>query len=238
MFELTIGMAAYQDFDGVYFSVQDLRLHHDMEHVEILVVDNFGCNTTAAFVASTGLDGSVRYLRATEKTGTAAPRQKIFEEARGKAVLCMDAHVLLAPGSIARLKQFYRDHPATLDLYQGPLLHDDLQPRSTHFDPVWGSHMYGRWGQDARGDQDQPFEIAMQGLGISQLPQRGVARFQSEVPGFRRRGILHPREVSPGGSPVLVPAVAGLAAPLWPAPGRAVFLDRRGQNLELPGRLE
>ena len=48
MIELTIGMATYQDFDGVYFSVQDLRLHHDMENVEILIVDNYGCNSTAA----------------------------------------------------------------------------------------------------------------------------------------------------------------------------------------------
>src|SRR5262245_9868008 len=98
MIELTIGMAVYNDFDGVYFSVKDLRLHHDMENVEILIVDNFGCDTTAAFVASTGLESLVRYLRYTEKSGTAAPRQKVFEEARGQAVLCMDSHVLFAPG--------------------------------------------------------------------------------------------------------------------------------------------
>ena len=51
MIELTIGMATYQDFDGVYFSVQDLRLHHDLANVEIVVVDNFGCDATAAFCA-------------------------------------------------------------------------------------------------------------------------------------------------------------------------------------------
>ncbi len=48
--ELTVGMATYRDFDGVYFTIQALRLYHDMEGVEILVVDNFGCETTRAFV--------------------------------------------------------------------------------------------------------------------------------------------------------------------------------------------
>ena len=48
--ELTVGMATYRDFDGVYFTIQALRLYHDMEGVEVLVVDNFGCETTRAFV--------------------------------------------------------------------------------------------------------------------------------------------------------------------------------------------
>ena len=160
MIELTIGMAAYQDFDGVYFTVQDLRLHHDMENVEILVVDNFGCNTTAIFAASTGLNGQVRYIRATEKTGTVAPRQKVFEEARGQAVLCMDSHVLLAPGSIARLKKFYRADPDTLDLYQGPLLYDCLDECRTHFDPVWDSQMFGKWGNDPAATWMSPSRLA------------------------------------------------------------------------------
>jgi hypothetical protein len=39
---LTIEMAAYNDFDGVYFTVQALRLYHDLDDVELLVVDNYG----------------------------------------------------------------------------------------------------------------------------------------------------------------------------------------------------
>jgi glycosyltransferase involved in cell wall biosynthesis len=184
MIELTIGMAVYQDFDGVYFTVQDLRMHHDMENVEILVVDNFGCDATAAFIAGTGLNGDVRYLRSTEKTGTAAPRQKVFEEARGKAVLCLDSHVLLAPGSVARLKQFYRYHPNTLDLYQGPIVFDDFKQRGTHFEPVWSDAMYGRWGFDARVDRDEPFEIPMQGLGIFTCRKEAWLGFNPKFRGF------------------------------------------------------
>ena len=40
--KLTVGMACYDDFDGVYFSVQSLRMYHSdiMNDIEILVVDN------------------------------------------------------------------------------------------------------------------------------------------------------------------------------------------------------
>jgi glycosyltransferase involved in cell wall biosynthesis len=184
MIELTIGMATYQDFDGVYFSVQDLRLHHDLSNVEIVVVDNFGCATTAAFVASCGPKSGIRYLRATEKTGTAAPRQKVFDEARGDAVLCMDSHVLFTPGSIARLKQFYRDHPTTLDLYQGPLLYDDLRGCATQFDPGWSAHMYGHWGTDPRSEGDASFPIAMQGLGSFTCRREAWLGFNPRFRGF------------------------------------------------------
>jgi glycosyltransferase involved in cell wall biosynthesis len=184
MIELTIGMACYKDFDGVYFSVQDLRLHHDMEHVEILVVDNYGCDSTAAFTASTGNGGNVRYLRYTEKSGTAAPRQKVFEEARGRAVLCMDAHVLFQPGAIRRLKQFYRDHPDTLDLYQGPMLYDSLDQVASHFDPKWGDVMFGQWGTDPRADGEEAFEIGMQGLGIFTCRKEAWLGFNPNFHGF------------------------------------------------------
>jgi glycosyltransferase involved in cell wall biosynthesis len=183
MIELTIGMATYQDFDGVYFSVQDLRLHHDVAGVEILVVDNFGCNTTAAFVASTGLK-QVRYIRSTETSGTAASRQKVFEQARGRAVLCMDSHVLFAPGSIARLKRFYRDHPDTFDLYQGPLLYDDLTAVATHFNPAWGAGMFGKWGTDPRVAEGRPFPIPMQGLGAFTCRREAWLGFNPRFRGF------------------------------------------------------
>ena len=42
--ELTIGMATYNDFDGVYFTLQALRLYQDLEQTELLVIDNYGCH--------------------------------------------------------------------------------------------------------------------------------------------------------------------------------------------------
>ena len=39
MVALTIGMATYDDFDGVYFTLQALRLYQDLLDTELLVVD-------------------------------------------------------------------------------------------------------------------------------------------------------------------------------------------------------
>src|SRR5918997_2894012 len=97
MVALTIGMATYNDFDGVYFTLQALRLYQDLEDTELLVIDNYGCEHTKQFV-----EGWVkgRYVLATQAVGTAAAKNQIFVEARGQAGLCCDSHVLFAPGTI------------------------------------------------------------------------------------------------------------------------------------------
>jgi hypothetical protein len=66
---LTIGLPTYDDFDGVYFTIQALRMYQDLDDVELLVVDNFDCATTDHFIA--GLR-DVRYERLIAPTGTAA----------------------------------------------------------------------------------------------------------------------------------------------------------------------
>src|ERR671911_1816119 len=120
---LTIGMATYNDFNGVYFTLQALRLYQDLEDTELLVVDNYGCEDTKAFVEGWAQG---RYILATDAVGTAAPRDRVFREAQGAAVLCCDSHVYFAPDAIRRLRAYYRQHPDTDDLLQGPLLSDNL----------------------------------------------------------------------------------------------------------------
>ncbi len=50
MVALTIGMATYKDFDGVYFTLQALRLYQDVRDTEFLVIDNYGCADTKQLV--------------------------------------------------------------------------------------------------------------------------------------------------------------------------------------------
>src|SRR5919205_1048650 len=66
------------DFDGVYFTLQALRLYQDLEHTELLVIDNYGCEHTKNLVEHWL---HARYIRATDVTGTAAPRELVFREA-------------------------------------------------------------------------------------------------------------------------------------------------------------
>lgn len=197
--QLTIGMATYRDFDGVYFTLQALRLYQDLTSTELIVVDNYGCPFTRAFVENIG----ARYILATGSTGTAYPRDVLFREACGFAVLCCDCHVLFAPAVIARLKRFYAEQPDCADLLQGPLVSDDGQSVKTHMDPAWRptgtSGDYhgvdnGKWATDPRGaDGDgEPFEIPMQGLGAFACRRNAWLGFNPDFTGFGgEEGYIH-----------------------------------------------
>jgi hypothetical protein len=184
-------MATYDDFNGVYFTLEALRLYHDMQDVELLVVDNYGCETTRSLVE--GWTGG-RYLLRKDVQGTAAPRDLVFREATGEIVVCCDSHVLFPPGVIARLKQFYRDNPACDDLLQGPMLYDDLRTISTHLDPVWREEFFGTWATDPRGldPASEPFEIPMQGLGVFACRRSAWLGFNPRFRGFGgEEGYIH-----------------------------------------------
>jgi hypothetical protein len=146
--KLTIGMAHYNDFDGVYFTLQALRFYHDMRDVEFLVVDNsqetLAGKTVKQFLANIS---NAHYVAMQEAIGTSAPRDRVFREAAGEAVMCIDCHVLLAPGAVARLLQWYEANPESKDLLTGPMIYDSLGNWSTHFDLQWRSEMWGTWGQ-------------------------------------------------------------------------------------------
>jgi hypothetical protein len=205
MTALTIGMATYDDFDGVYFTLQSLRLHHDLADCELLVVDNYGCAATRELVERWT---NARYVLDASITGSSAPRDRIFAEARGDAVLCCDCHVLFPPGTIARLREYHRANPHSADLLQGPLLYDDGARVATHFEPGWNGQMWGVFATDPRGvdPESDPFEIPMQGLGVFSCARSAWPGFH---PGFRghggEEGYLHEKFRRAGGRCLCLP---------------------------------
>lgn len=174
---LTIGMATYDDIEGVWPTIQALRLYQDLDDCEILVVDNEPRprEDLEKFCKDTG----TRYIKSPELQGTSAPRQKVFEEAKGDFVICMDCHVLFEKDVIKKFKEYIKANPDCKDLLQGPLYYDDLKQFWTHFDPVWSDCMYGTWGLDPKHVDGEPFDIPMQGLGV-------FAMRKSAWPGFNR----------------------------------------------------
>ncbi|OAI49898.1 hypothetical protein AYO43_00555 [Nitrospira sp. SCGC AG-212-E16] len=228
MSELTIGMATYDDFDGVYFTLQALRLYHDISETELVVVDNFGCDATREFIL--GWTGA-RYLRAEGVQGTAAPRDLIFREARSEVVLCCDCHVLFVPGAIDRLRRWFRNHPDADDLVQGPLLYDDGRSLATHFEPVWRDQMWGAWANDSRGAnfEGPEFEIPMQGLGAFACRARAWPGFHTEFRGFGgEEGYIHEKFRQLGRRCVCLPGFRWMHRFTRPARARyqAVLQDR------------
>lgn len=114
-----------------------------------------------------GLAG-VRVVRLEgDRSGTSATRDLVFREARAPAVLVMDCHIMLQPGTLDKLLAFYSSDRAGDDLYSGPLLFDDLEHYAeakgnqkledlqdfrgphitTHFDDFWRGQMWGTWGK-------------------------------------------------------------------------------------------
>ena len=161
---LTIGLPTYDDFDGVYFTLQALKAYHDLQDVELLVVDTKpqACNDTKNTCLAVG--GS--YYHRPDCQGTAPAKNAVFELAKGKFVMCIDCHVLLVKDSIKKLKEYLKKNENTKNIFHGPLLYDDQRNISTHFDPQWRGQMYGTWGNDPRVDKQEDFEIPMQGGGL------------------------------------------------------------------------
>lgn len=202
---LTIGMATYNDYDGVYFTLQALRMYQDLEDTELLVVDNYGCEHTRTLVKGWA---QARYIRDAEQVGTAASRDLLFRAGRGEAILCCDSHVLFVPGAIARLRAYYRDHPNCIDLLQGPLVYDDLRSISTHMEPNWREQMWGTWATDPRGidPEAEPFEIPMHGLGAFSCRTSAWPGFNPTFHGFGgEEGYIHEKFRRAGGRCLCLP---------------------------------
>jgi hypothetical protein len=207
---LTVGMATYDDYDGVYFSVQAIRLYHPevTDHTEILVVDNHPSSPCAGPLKD--LERQVAGYRYVpyERTQGNWVRDLVVREANAEFVLCMDSHVLFRPGALARLVEYLAAHPDSPDLWQGPLVGDDLKPAGTHFDPVWRTGMYGVWATDPRGlDPDAPpFEIPMQGLGVFGCRRAAWPGYNPRLQGFGvEEGYLHEKIRRAGGRTLCLP---------------------------------
>lgn len=232
--KLTVGMATYDDYDGVYFTLQSMRLHHPeiLDRTEFLVVDNHPDGPCSK--ALKRLDRSIanyRYLPFQNGTGTAASREAIFGEASGEFVVCMDCHVLVQPGALTKLLDYFMLHNDSTDLLQGPLLDDDLETTKTHFEPVWREGMFGHWGTDERAhDSDAPpFEILMQGLGLFACRRAAWPGFNPLFRGFGgEEGYIHQKFRNRGDRTLCLPFLRWLHRFHRPmgVPYRMVWEDR------------
>lgn len=207
---LTIGMATYDDFDGVFFSIQALRMFHPIcntDKVEFIVLD---CNPDGehgkackGFVEH-GVHG--RYIPYTG-TNTSFNKYKIAEYASGKYVLIIDCHVLIEKDGIDKLLSYFSENPDCKNLIQGPLLYDDLQNISTHFDKGWSGDMFGKWGTNREEyDKGHPFEISMQGMGLLAFEKSAWQGINENFKGFGgEEGYISEKFRSWGGKNICLP---------------------------------
>ena len=200
MTKLTIGMTVYDDYDGAFFTLQSLRMHHAevMDRVEFVVINN-NPKSNSGKELKNYLDfirEPLTYLEFTNYS-SAFLKGKVFDLADTEYVLVLDCHVLLEPGCIKRLLDFYDAGLDQGNLLQGPLINDDLLSVSTHYDfteKKWSGYMWGSWATDNRGfnRESQPFEIPGTGMGLFTCRKRDWLGFNPKMRGFGgEEGYIH-----------------------------------------------
>lgn len=198
MRKLTIGMATFDDFDGLYFTIQAIRTYHRevINDIEFVIIDNNHGSEDGRTVRSfiNRIKEPVQYLPFTKYQATIV-KNKVFDLADTPYVLCIDSHVLLEPGSLKKLIDYYESGKDDGNLLQGPLLYDKMDAVSTHFNlDKWGSHMWGAWDTDPRGlnPNGEPFEIPAQGMGLFSCRKDAWLGFNREFRGFGgEEGYIH-----------------------------------------------
>jgi hypothetical protein len=186
---LTIGMPCYDDFDGVYFSTQSILMYHKdvLPYVRLLVVDNNPTSRDGGQTREYCQRIGATYIPFQQYSATTV-KEIIFKYADTPYVLCMDSHVMLELGSLTKLLMYYQCNENTNDLLQGPLLSENPNERQvwTHLDLMWNDEMFGVWSHDARGDDPngEPFEIAMQGMGLFSCRKDAWVGFNKNFRGF------------------------------------------------------
>jgi hypothetical protein len=198
MKKLTIGSAVFDDFDGVYFSYQSLRLNNSdiLDDLDLIIVDNNPYSdqgqATRLFCQKTQ---HIRYIPYTDKYGTSI-RNEIFDNAKGKFCMSMDCHVLFEPNTIKKLIAFLDKNSGSDDLFHGPLFNDVIsgESLSCKMNQEWSNQLYGTWAQDRRGinPKNPPFEIEMHGLGVFVAKTKSWLRFNDNFKGFGgEEGYIH-----------------------------------------------
>ena len=202
--DLTIGLPCYDDYEGVYFSVQALRMYHPgfVSTENLLIVDNNPQSSQGLATKQLADSQGIKYIPFERSHGPANSKNLVFENAETDYVLCMDSHVFIDSGALYKLIEYYKKNPGTKDLIHGPLLYDDLKTVSTHFDMKWRGDMWGIWATDDRGKDasGEPFEIPAQGMGLFSCRRDAWLGFNKSFVGFGgEEGYIHEKFRQAGG---------------------------------------
>jgi hypothetical protein len=180
----TVGIATYDDYDGLYFTVQSIKMYHPLV-TEIIIIDNnpdskFGiCNKTLERESTSNC--VIKYIPCTEKKSTTV-KGEAFKYTTNEYVIICDSHILFPLNSFECLQDYYINHHKPYDLIQGPLLYDNLNNISTHLERKWRGNFYGTW---ATANFNEPFfEIPAMGMGVFSCKRDEWLGFNSLFTGF------------------------------------------------------
>lgn len=139
----TVGMATYDDFDGVYFTTQAVKEYHSDHVAQIVIVDNNPSSKVGDRIKRYAATIKATYVPLESPKGTAAPRDAIFLHATSEWVVVLDSHVIVGREFFSELSK----HAVSDDLYHGTLIYDWNDICATHMRDEWGGELWGRWGR-------------------------------------------------------------------------------------------
>lgn len=184
---LSIIMATHDDYDGVYFTIQSLRLYQNLpKETEFIVLDNnpSGSHSKRLNDFSKSVKG-MRVIPVSDRKSSFV-KYDGFKYAGNDIILGLDCHVLLVPGFMDSLMDYWAANPSSKNLITGPVLYDNKVNVSTHWNPEWRGHDFGTWATDQEGMKyEQPFEIPMQGMACYSIKREAWRGINSE---FRQFG--------------------------------------------------
>jgi hypothetical protein len=180
-----------------------------IDDIEFVIIDNNPDSEHGKLIKSfvNNITQPVQYVPFTEYKSCFV-KGKIFEYARTPYVLAIDGHVFLEQGSIKKLIEFYDNKLDEGNLLQGPLMYDNLDHISTHFDLVWRGQMWGVWATDQRGKDlnGKPFEIPAQGMGAFSCRKDSWLGFNTHFRGFGgEEGYIHTKYRQAGKKALCLP---------------------------------
>ena len=208
--KLTIGMATFDDFEGVYFTIQSLRLNNldRLMFLDFVVIDSNPDSREGKATKDFCKKAEARYFEEREWRSTAC-RDRIFSEAKSDWVLCIDPHILLEPDAIKNLLQYIENDPENEHLHHGSMLYDYLgtETPATHMDEEWRDNMYGTWGHsEEKSHRTYPIEIPMHGMGLFLCKVSGWEGFHPLFLGFGgEEGYIHKKFRKAGKRTLLIP---------------------------------
>lgn len=175
-YKWSIGMPCYNNYVEVFFTVQALRMYHDLKDCEIIVIDNYGDDILEKYIKKDG-GGVVKYHRCNSVQSVSHAKNKIFEFAKGEFVLVMDSHILVKPGALDI--KIEND-----DLYQGPLFKSNCEEYYLEWLKAWRANMWGIWADPVEVVPDEPKEIWAMGAGFFACRRESWLGFNENFKGW------------------------------------------------------
>ena len=212
--KLTIGMSCYDDFDGVWFTINSIRMFHPevIDDIRFVVVDGnpdnpHGRECEKLISKLTNKHGNCGLYVKNVSWASTASRDYVFQYAQTPYVLCVDSHVMLPPGCLKKLIDYYESNPGCNDLLQGPIIDENGKIFATEMLPRWDYNMYGKWAiNDQNVLRDQPYEVTMMGLGLFSCRKDAWLGFNPAFRGFGgEEGYIHRKYRKAGHRTLILP---------------------------------